>query len=137
MTLYLGNAGCLCTSSKTLTLFFAATRRKAGYQKFWELAEVLTRKMKLPIFIADAFTAKAFRGNPAAVCLLENVSSIWSAVPEILDFCRTKYFLKKKKNSPGLFISLIVFFVRWYQQCACLQVNFDQIILWDCLHLNA
>ncbi|XP_054546020.1 phenazine biosynthesis-like domain-containing protein isoform X4 [Talpa occidentalis] len=28
--------------------------------------------MKLPIFIADAFTAKAFRGNPAAVCLLEN-----------------------------------------------------------------
>ncbi|KAM9617729.1 phenazine biosynthesis-like domain-containing protein isoform 1-T2 [Trichechus inunguis] len=28
--------------------------------------------MRLPIFIADAFTAKAFRGNPAAVCLLEN-----------------------------------------------------------------
>ncbi|XP_060051249.1 phenazine biosynthesis-like domain-containing protein isoform X2 [Erinaceus europaeus] len=28
--------------------------------------------MKLPIFIADAFTVKAFRGNPAAVCLLEN-----------------------------------------------------------------
>ncbi|ERE89324.1 phenazine biosynthesis-like domain-containing protein 2 [Cricetulus griseus] len=30
------------------------------------------RKMKLPIFIADAFTTTAFRGNPAAVCLLEN-----------------------------------------------------------------
>ncbi|XP_076413272.1 phenazine biosynthesis-like domain-containing protein 1 isoform X2 [Peromyscus maniculatus bairdii] len=28
--------------------------------------------MKLPIFIADAFTATAFRGNPAAVCLVEN-----------------------------------------------------------------
>ncbi|XP_036858968.1 phenazine biosynthesis-like domain-containing protein isoform X5 [Manis javanica] len=28
--------------------------------------------MKLPIFVADAFTTKAFRGNPAAVCLLEN-----------------------------------------------------------------
>uniref|UniRef100_A0A8C5KZ98 Phenazine biosynthesis-like domain-containing protein n=1 Tax=Jaculus jaculus TaxID=51337 RepID=A0A8C5KZ98_JACJA len=28
--------------------------------------------MKLPIFIADAFTARAFHGNPAAVCLLEN-----------------------------------------------------------------
>ncbi|XP_029398554.1 phenazine biosynthesis-like domain-containing protein isoform X2 [Mus pahari] len=28
--------------------------------------------MKLPIFIADAFTATAFRGNPAAVCLLES-----------------------------------------------------------------
>ncbi|XP_067564999.1 phenazine biosynthesis-like domain-containing protein [Pseudorca crassidens] len=32
----------------------------------------IARKMKFPIFIADAFTAKAFRGNPAAVCLLEN-----------------------------------------------------------------
>ncbi|XP_053442393.1 phenazine biosynthesis-like domain-containing protein isoform X2 [Nycticebus coucang] len=29
--------------------------------------------MKLPIFIADAFTTKAFLGNPAAVCLLENI----------------------------------------------------------------
>ncbi|XP_032279783.1 phenazine biosynthesis-like domain-containing protein isoform X1 [Halichoerus grypus] len=28
--------------------------------------------MKLPVFVVDAFTAKAFRGNPAAVCLLEN-----------------------------------------------------------------
>ncbi|KAL1771172.1 phenazine biosynthesis-like domain-containing protein, partial [Sigmodon hispidus] len=28
--------------------------------------------MKLPIFTVDAFTATAFRGNPAAVCLLEN-----------------------------------------------------------------
>lgn len=28
--------------------------------------------MKLPIFIADAFTETAFRGNPAAVCLLES-----------------------------------------------------------------
>ncbi|XDB65523.1 hypothetical protein AB1E18_018814 [Capra hircus] len=28
--------------------------------------------MKLPIFIADAFATKAFCGNPAAVCLLEN-----------------------------------------------------------------
>ncbi|XP_076981232.1 phenazine biosynthesis-like domain-containing protein [Tamandua tetradactyla] len=28
--------------------------------------------MKLPVFVVDAFTTKAFRGNPAAVCLLEN-----------------------------------------------------------------
>ncbi|XP_042122619.1 phenazine biosynthesis-like domain-containing protein isoform X2 [Peromyscus maniculatus bairdii] len=28
--------------------------------------------MKLPMFIVDAFTATAFRGNPAAVCLVEN-----------------------------------------------------------------
>ncbi|XP_027696495.1 phenazine biosynthesis-like domain-containing protein isoform X1 [Vombatus ursinus] len=28
--------------------------------------------MKLPMFVVDAFTSEAFRGNPAAVCLLEN-----------------------------------------------------------------
>lgn len=76
------------------------------------LQNQLARKMKLPIFVADAFTTKAFRGNPAAVCLLENVStSFRSAVPEILDCCRTKYFLKKKKGNKVrptcLFIALV------------------------------
>ncbi|XP_074152686.1 phenazine biosynthesis-like domain-containing protein [Sminthopsis crassicaudata] len=28
--------------------------------------------MQLPVFVVDAFTGEAFRGNPAAVCLLEN-----------------------------------------------------------------
>ncbi|XP_072484901.1 phenazine biosynthesis-like domain-containing protein isoform X2 [Notamacropus eugenii] len=28
--------------------------------------------MRLPVFVVDAFTGEAFRGNPAAVCLLEN-----------------------------------------------------------------
>ncbi|EDL97360.1 rCG60889, isoform CRA_b [Rattus norvegicus] len=32
--------------------------------------------MKLPIFIADAFTVTAFHGNPAAVCLLESAPVI-------------------------------------------------------------
>lgn len=59
--------------------------------------------MKLPIFIADAFTAKAFRGNPAAVCLLEDVSTDL----EILDSCRTPYFFKKKIRSTFLFTSLV------------------------------
>ncbi|XP_055454881.1 phenazine biosynthesis-like domain-containing protein 2 [Psammomys obesus] len=45
--------------------------RQAGSQQGRDLTEP-GRKMKLPIFIADAFTATAFRGNPAAVCLLEN-----------------------------------------------------------------
>ncbi|XP_029419210.1 phenazine biosynthesis-like domain-containing protein 1 [Nannospalax galili] len=30
--------------------------------------------MKLPMFIVDAFTARPFRGNPAAVCLLDRVT---------------------------------------------------------------
>uniref|UniRef100_A0A5F8GTZ4 Phenazine biosynthesis like protein domain containing n=1 Tax=Monodelphis domestica TaxID=13616 RepID=A0A5F8GTZ4_MONDO len=28
--------------------------------------------MQLPVFVVDAFTVESFRGNPAAVCLLEN-----------------------------------------------------------------
>lgn len=45
---------------------------KQATSNFENLQKQLARKMKLPIFIADAFTARAFRGNPAAVCLLEN-----------------------------------------------------------------
>ncbi|XP_023060863.1 phenazine biosynthesis-like domain-containing protein isoform X4 [Piliocolobus tephrosceles] len=45
---------------------------KQATSNFENLQKQLARKMKLPIFIADAFTARAFCGNPAAVCLLEN-----------------------------------------------------------------
>src|SRR5262245_26828735 len=31
----------------------------------------MPRSMRTPLFIADAFTDRAFSGNPAAVCLLE------------------------------------------------------------------
>nr|XP_048307576.1 phenazine biosynthesis-like domain-containing protein 1 isoform X2 [Myodes glareolus] len=48
------------------------TGSEAGFQQGRDLTDRTGRKMKLPIFIADAFTATAFRGNPAAVCLLEN-----------------------------------------------------------------
>lgn len=30
--------------------------------------------MEISVFIVDAFTDQPFRGNPAAVCLLEDVS---------------------------------------------------------------
>lgn len=53
------------------------------------------RKMKLPIFIADAFTVMAFRGNPAAVCLLESVSTQFSrAMPGIPDVWRAHAICK-------------------------------------------
>ncbi len=30
--------------------------------------------MEIPVFTVDAFTNVPFKGNPAAVCLIENVS---------------------------------------------------------------
>ncbi|SVB68712.1 uncharacterized protein METZ01_LOCUS221566, partial [marine metagenome] len=32
--------------------------------------------MGIPVFQVDAFTAKAFSGNPAAVCLLEEEAEV-------------------------------------------------------------
>ena len=37
--------------------------------------------MPLPLFIVDAFTATAFRGNPAAVCLLTSPLPDQTLVP--------------------------------------------------------
>lgn len=59
--------------------------------------------MKLPVFVVDAFTAKAFCGNPAAVCLLENVSTWFrGAVPDSR-FILSQIFPTKKKNQTHLF----------------------------------
>lgn len=41
--------------------------------------------MEIPVYTVDAFTNLPFKGNPAAVCLLENVSNL--------------VFLHNRKNS--------------------------------------
>lgn len=57
--------------------------------------------MKLPVFVVDAFTAKAFCGNPAAVCLLENVSTWFrGAVPDSRFILSQIFPTKKKKSDP-------------------------------------
>ncbi|XP_036625390.1 phenazine biosynthesis-like domain-containing protein [Trichosurus vulpecula] len=50
--------------------------------------------MQLPVFVVDAFTGEAFRGNPAAVCLLEN---------ELNDEIRQK-IAREMKHSETVFI---------------------------------
>ncbi|XP_045218023.1 phenazine biosynthesis-like domain-containing protein isoform X3 [Macaca fascicularis] len=65
-------AGCPPPSGPELLAVPQREDIKQATSNFENLQKQLARKMKLPIFIADAFTARAFRGNPAAVCLLEN-----------------------------------------------------------------
>lgn len=59
--------------------------------------------MKTKIFIVDAFTNKPFRGNPAAVCFLENPKSeTWMQnVAAEMNLSETA-FLVKKKDGFGL-----------------------------------
>lgn len=51
-----------------------------------------------PLFQVDAFTSKAFRGNPAAVCLLENeMPDKWlQAVASEMNLSETAFLLKKE-----------------------------------------
>jgi hypothetical protein len=86
------------------------------------------RKMKLPIFIADAFTATAFRGNPAAVCLLERVSTRFSrAMPELPDVCRALDICKRHEAILRVcHFGLCSVTCRWWP---CLQVMRE----WLCL----
>lgn len=39
--------------------------------------------MEIPIYTVDAFTNLPFKGNPAAVCLLENVSHLVFSLTEL------------------------------------------------------
>lgn len=71
LTFYLGTINDVSTWSKTLT-FFQQQEVKRAPSKAGSSQTEPVRKMKLPIFIADAFTVTAFHGNPAAVCLLES-----------------------------------------------------------------
>ncbi|XP_055454880.1 phenazine biosynthesis-like domain-containing protein 1 isoform X3 [Psammomys obesus] len=73
--------------------------------------------MKLPIFIADAFTATAFRGNPAAVCLLENIleEDNHQQIAREMNLSETAFirklqptdnFIQKNTNSTLTFVTL-------------------------------
>ncbi|KAM9051841.1 phenazine biosynthesis-like domain-containing protein isoform 3-T7 [Megaptera novaeangliae] len=73
--------------------------------------------MKLPIFIVDAFTAKAFHGNPAAVCLLENKldEDMHQKIAKEMNLSETAFiqklhptdnFTQKNMNSTLTFVTL-------------------------------
>lgn len=63
--------------------------------------------MKLPIFTVDAFTAKPFAGNPAAVIILNEPikESIMQSIADEINLAETAFVMKEKDN-PG-------FSLRW------------------------
>ncbi|XP_012579082.1 PREDICTED: phenazine biosynthesis-like domain-containing protein [Condylura cristata] len=70
--------------------------------------------MKLPIFIADAFTAEAFRGNPAAVCLLENEldEDAHQKIAREMNLSETAFI--RKLHSTDNFTESSCFGLRWF-----------------------
>lgn len=70
--------------------------------------------MKLPIFIADAFTARAFRGNPAAVCLLENKldEDLHQKIAREMNLSETAFI--RKLNPTDNFTQSSCFGLRWF-----------------------
>ncbi|XP_055454879.1 phenazine biosynthesis-like domain-containing protein isoform X2 [Psammomys obesus] len=70
--------------------------------------------MKLPIFIADAFTATAFRGNPAAVCLLENIleEDNHQQIAREMNLSETAFI--RKLQPTDNFIQSSCFGLRWF-----------------------
>lgn len=70
--------------------------------------------MKLPIFIADAFTTKAFRGNPAAVCLLENKldEDLHQKIAKEMNLSETAFIRKLHPNDN--FTHSSCFGLRWF-----------------------
>lgn len=70
--------------------------------------------MKLPIFIADAFTAEAFRGNPAAVCLLENQldEDMHQKIAREMNLSETAFI--RKLNPTEDFTQSAHFGLRWF-----------------------
>ncbi|XP_040831791.1 phenazine biosynthesis-like domain-containing protein [Ochotona curzoniae] len=70
--------------------------------------------MKLPIFIADTFTAKAFCGNPAAVCLLENKldEDIHQSIAKEMNLSETAFVQKLQPTDN--FTQSSRFGLRWF-----------------------
>ncbi|XP_049711141.1 phenazine biosynthesis-like domain-containing protein isoform X3 [Elephas maximus indicus] len=70
--------------------------------------------MRLPLFIADAFTAKAFCGNPAAVCLLENKldEDMHQKIAREMNLSETAFIRKLHPNDN--FTQSSCFGLRWF-----------------------
>ncbi|XP_063095663.1 phenazine biosynthesis-like domain-containing protein isoform X2 [Cavia porcellus] len=73
-----------------------------------------TRMMKIPIFIADAFTATAFCGNPAAVCLLENKldEDMHQKIAKEMNLSETAFI--RKLHPTDNFTQSSCFGLRWF-----------------------
>ena len=56
--------------------------------------------MEIPIFQVDAFTTEPFKGNPAAVCLLDNTcSEEWmKLIAAEMNLSETAFVLSQEKR---------------------------------------
>ncbi|XP_044515136.1 phenazine biosynthesis-like domain-containing protein [Gracilinanus agilis] len=74
----------------------------------------MLRKMQLPVFVVDAFTAESFRGNPAAVCLLENEldEEMHQKIAREMNLSETA-FIRKLKPTDN-FTQSSCFGLRWF-----------------------
>ncbi|KAI1894614.1 hypothetical protein AGOR_G00117580 [Albula goreensis] len=70
--------------------------------------------MEIPVFIVDAFTNQAFKGNPAAVCLLPNAlrDELYQKIAAEMNLSETAFIVKVK--SADDFISGSRFGLRWF-----------------------
>ncbi|XP_051009115.1 phenazine biosynthesis-like domain-containing protein isoform X2 [Acomys russatus] len=70
--------------------------------------------MKLPIFIADAFTVTAFRGNPAAVCLLEDILAEDAHQQIAVEMNLSETAFIRKLQPTDSFAQSFCFGLRWF-----------------------
>ncbi|XP_050982228.1 phenazine biosynthesis-like domain-containing protein [Labeo rohita] len=69
--------------------------------------------MEIPIFIVDAFTNVPFKGNPAAVCLLENElqDDLYQSIAAEMNFSATAFITRRDSMD---FSSGARFGLRWF-----------------------
>ncbi|XP_068927597.1 phenazine biosynthesis-like domain-containing protein [Petaurus breviceps papuanus] len=74
--------------------------------------------MQLPVFVVDAFTGEAFRGNPAAVCLLENEldNEIRQKIAREMNHSETAFI--QKLHPTDNFTQSSRFVLRWFTPTA-------------------
>ncbi|XP_018605052.1 phenazine biosynthesis-like domain-containing protein [Scleropages formosus] len=70
--------------------------------------------MNIPIFVVDAFTTQAFRGNPAAVCLLQHElhDDLYQKIAAEMNLSETAFIWTL--NSSDDFSSGVRFGLRWF-----------------------
>ncbi|KAJ8250452.1 hypothetical protein COCON_G00223740 [Conger conger] len=70
--------------------------------------------MEIPVFLVDAFTNQPFKGNPAAVCLLQNIlqDEVYQKIAAEMNLSETAFIVKL--NSLDDFASGSRFALRWF-----------------------
>ncbi len=75
-------------------------------KKIIVIREISVKKMKIPIYQIDAFTCKSFKGNPAAVCVLDDwlETDVMQKIAAENNLSETAFVVKKNNK----------FSIRWF-----------------------